>query len=146
MTYANEGDTVSVHYTGTLEDGSVFETTVGLAPIQFTIGGNEMLPGVERAVVGMKPGESATLRLAADEAFGPHREEMVIEIDRRRLEGHLAPEVGHLLQITWPDNESTLASVIRVTDSTVTVDANHPLAGKDLTLDIQLVDIVQRGR
>lgn len=145
MTYANEGDTVTVHYTGTLDDGSVFETTVGLAPIQFTIGENQMPPPVERGVVGMKPGESVTLRIAADDAFGPRREEMVMEIDRSRLEGHLKPEVGHLLQITWPDNQTTLATVLGVTDSTVTVDANHPLAGKDLTLDIRLVEILQRG-
>ena len=145
MTYANKGDTVSVHYTGTLEDGSVFETTVGVAPMQFTIGENEVLPGVEQAVLGMKAGESATLRIAADDAFGPRREDMVMQLDRGRLEGHLQPEVGHLLQITWPDSQSTLASVIGVTDSTVTVDANHPLAGKDLTFDIQLVDIVKRA-
>ena len=145
MTYANKGDTVSVHYTGTLEDGSVFESTVGLSPMQFTIGEREVLPGVEKAVIGMKAGESTTLRIAADDAFGPRREDMVMEIDRSRLEGHLQPEVGHLLQITWPDKQSSLASVIGVTDSTVTVDGNHPLAGKDLTFDIQLVDIVKRG-
>jgi len=144
VTYANEGDTVKVHYTGTLEDGTVFETTVGVAPVQFTIGENEVLPRLEQAVVGLKPGESAILRITPDDAFGPRLEEMVIEIDRGRLEGQLKPEVGHLLQITWPDSESTLASVIGVTDSTVTVDTNHPLAGKELTLDIQLVDIVQR--
>ena len=145
MRYANEGDTVKVHYTGTLEDGSVFETTMGLAPIQFTIGENEVLPRLEQAVVGMRPGESATLQIAPDDAFGPHREEMVIEIDRSRLEEHLQPEVGQLLRITWPDSHSTLASIIGVTDSTVMVDANHPLAGKELTLYIQLLDIVRGG-
>ena len=142
MAQAKPGDTVKVHYTGKLEDGTVFDTSTDRDPLQFTIGERKIIPGFEQAVVGMNPGESKTIKVPMDEAYGPHREEMVMVVDRNQLPVDLIPEVGQQLQSRQPDGQTMVVTVIGVSESSVTVDANHPLAGKDLTFDIQLVEIV----
>jgi FKBP-type peptidyl-prolyl cis-trans isomerase 2 len=142
MAQAKPGDTVKVHYTGKLEDGTVFDTSANRDPLQFTIGEGQIIPGFEQAVVGMNPGESKTIKILTDDAYGPHREEMVLVIDRNQLPVDLIPEVGQQLQSRQPDGQIIVVTVIAVSESSVTVDANHPLAGKDLTFDIQLVEIV----
>jgi peptidylprolyl isomerase len=142
LAQAEQGDTVRIHYTGRLEDGTVFDTSRDRDPIQFTIGeGRLMPPGFEQAVVGMRPGESNTVRVPMEDAFGPYREEMVVMVDRDRFPGDLKLEVGQTLEITSSGGQRTLATVTNISDATVTLDANHPLAGKDLILDVRLIEI-----
>ena len=139
---AKEGDTVKVHYTGTLEDGSVFDTSVEREPLQFTIGEGTVIPGFEQGVIGMKLGESKTITIPADQAYGPYYEDRVWVVDRDQLPPGMEPEVGQRLQTTQANGQIVVVTVINVSESTVTVDANHPLAGKDLTFEIQLVEII----
>ncbi|MFQ6057453.1 MAG: peptidylprolyl isomerase [Anaerolineae bacterium] len=142
MAQAKHGDTVKVHFTGKLEDGTVFDTSINRDPLQFTIGEGQIIPGFEQAVVGMNPGESKTTKVPADKAFGPHREEMVLVVERNQLPVHLQPKVGQQLQMRQADGQIILVKVTDVSESSVTLDANHPLAGKDLTFDIQLIEII----
>jgi len=142
MAQAKHGDTVKVHYTGKLEDDTVFDASTERDPLQFTIGEGQIIPGFEQAVVGMKPGESKTTKVPADKAYGPHSKEMVLEVDRKEFPEHLKPKVGEQLQVRQADGKTMVVSVTGVSESGVTLDANHPLAGKDLTFDIQLTEIV----
>lgn len=139
---AKEGDTVKVHYTGTLEDGSVFDTSVEREPLQFTIGQGQMIPGFEQGVIGMKLGESKTITIPADQAYGPYNEGLVGVVERDHLPAGMEPEIGQQLQSTRANGQIVVVTVINVSESTVTVDANHRLAGKDLTFEIQLVEII----
>lgn len=141
MTQAKQGDTVKVHYTGKLEDGSVFETSHDRQPLQFTIGKGEVIPGVEQAVTGMNIGESKTATLPLEEAYGPHRDDMVVTVNREQLPPDFKPEVGQRLEITQENNEIILVTVTDSSDSSVTLDANHPLAGKKLTFELELVGV-----
>jgi len=142
MAQAKYGDTVKVHYTGKLEDGTVFDTSLNRDPLQFTIGEGQVISGFEEAVVGMNPGESKTAKVPADKAFGPYRKEMVVVVDRNQFPKHLEPKVGEQLQIHQADGRTIVATITDVSESSVTLDANHPLAGKDLIFDIQLIEIV----
>lgn len=144
MAQARYGDTVKVDYTGKLEDGTVFDTTKDRYPQEFTIGGNQVILGFERAIVGMNPGESKTVRIPMDDAYGPHYEQMVGTMDRDRLPADMKLEVGQRLQFPVPDGggETMLVTVTDVSDVSVTLDGNHPLAGKDLIFDIHLIEIV----
>ncbi len=142
MAQAKHGDTVRVHYTGKLEDGTIFGSSANSDPLQFTIGEGRIIPGVEQAVIGMNPGESKTIKVPADKAFGPHHKEGVSVVNRSEFPDDLNPEVGQRLQIRQEDGEKTVVRVVAVSESSVTLDANHPLAGKDLTFDIQLHEIV----
>lgn len=142
MAQAENGDTVKVHYTGKMEDGTVFDTTTDRSPLRFTIGEGQIISGFERAVIGMNPGESKTTEVPADKAYGPHHEEMVVVVDRDQLPGRLEPKVGQQLQIRQEDGRTIVVRVTDVSESSVTLDANHPLAGKDLTFDIRLMEIV----
>lgn len=142
MVQAQRGDTVQVHYTGKLEDGTVFDTSTNRDPLQFTIGEGQIIPGFEQAVVGMNPGESKTVTIPMDQAYGPHREEMVLEVDRKQFPDHLNPEVGQQLQVRQQNGQTMIVTVVEVSETNVTLDANHPLAGEDLTFDIHLVGIV----
>jgi peptidylprolyl isomerase len=139
---AKDGDTVKVHYTGTLRDGSVFDTSVEREPLQFTIGRGLVIPGFEQGVVGMELGESKTITIPADQAYGPYYEELVWVVDRNQLPASMEPEVGQQLQTTQANGQIVVVTVINVSESTVTVDANHRLAGKDLTFEIRLVEII----
>ena len=141
MAQAKKGDTVKVHYTGKLEDGTVFDTSIERDPLQFTIGEGQVIPGFEQAVVGMNPGESKTTKVPADKAYGPHRKEMVLAVDRNQFPVDLKPKIGQQLQSRQADGRTIRVTVTDVSESSVTLDANHPLAGKDLTFDIQLVEI-----
>ena len=142
MAQAKKGDTVKVHYTGKLEDGTVFDSSIKRDPLQFTIGEGKLILGFEQAVVGMKPGESKTTKITADKAYGPHREEMLLEVNRNEFPEHLKPKVGEQLQVRQPNGQTIIVTVIDVSEANVKLDANHPLAGKDLTFDIQLIEIV----
>ena len=142
MAQAKNGDTVTVHYTGKLEDGTVFDSSVNRDPVRFTLGEGLLIPGFEQAVLGMSPGESKTAEVSADQAYGLHREEMVVEIDRQEFPPHFQPEVGQQLSIPQSDDRTIRLIVTAVSEQKVTLDANHPLAGRDLTFDIQLLEIV----
>ena len=142
MAQAENGNTVKVHYTGRFEDGTVFDSSSNSAPLQFVIGEGRLIPGFEQAVVGMSPGESKSTTIPPEEAYGPHHEQMVQVIDRKQVPPDLKLEVGQQLEVRPSDGQKTMVMVTDVSESTVTLDANHPLAGKDLTFDIQLVEIV----
>lgn len=145
MAQAKLGDTVRVNYTGRLDDGTVFDSSLRSGPLEFTIGDGQLIPGFENAVIGMTPGETKTQKIPAEEAYGPHADFLVIEVDRRRVPPDLDPKVGDRLQLQHPDGRVTPVLVTAVTESSITLDANHPLAGKDLTFDIELLEIVQEG-
>jgi len=141
MAEAMEGNTVRVHYTGTLDDGTVFDSSVGGDPLEFTIGQGQMIPGFERGVVGMEEGETRTLVIAADQAYGVHRPDGVFELDRSEIPTTIPLEVGMQLQATGPGGRPVSMTVAALSDDKITMDANHPLAGKDLTFEIELVAI-----
>ncbi len=143
MTQAKEGDTVRVHYTVKLEDDTIIGSTKNEAPLQFTLGKGEVLAGFEQAVVGMRSGESKTVLVTADKAFGPHLEEMVVVLDRGRLPEGIDPKEGDRLHLQAPGGEIMTVAITDVSDSTITIDCNHPLAGKDLIFDIEFIDVVQ---
>lgn len=142
MMQAKAGDTVKIHYTGKLDDGTVFDSSVNREPLEFTIAQGQVIPGFEEAVLGMAPGESKTQTIPMDQAYGPYREEMVIQVNREQLPPDLDPEIGLQLQVQQPNGQAMPVFITEVTDAKVTLDANHPLAGEDLTFDIQLVEIV----
>jgi len=142
MTQAKHGDEVKVHYTGKLDDGTVFDSSVKKDPLQFKIGKGQVIPGFEQGVIGMEPGELKTTKVPADKAYGAHREEMLLEIDRSRLPSNLKPEIGQQLEIPQEDGRKSLVTISNVSESNITLDANHPLAGKDLTFDIKLLEIL----
>ena len=138
---AKNGDIVQVDYTGTLENGTVFDTSVGREPLNFTLGEGKMIPKFEEAVLGMKIGESKTFTIPADDAYGPYRDDLILVVNREDLPTDLDPEVGQQLQMTQPDGGTSVGTVTNATDTTITVDFNHPLAGEDLTFEIELVSI-----
>jgi peptidylprolyl isomerase len=142
MVQAKPGDTVKIHYTGKLDDGTVFDSSADREPLEFTLSGGQVIPGFEQAVVGMAPGESKTEKIPMEQAYGPYRQEMVIQVNREQLPPDLDPEVGLQLQIQQPNGQAIPVLVTEVTTAKVTLDANHPLAGEDLTFDIELVEIV----
>jgi peptidylprolyl isomerase len=142
MAQAQLGDTVQVHYIGRLADGTTFDSSLHREPLEFTLGQGEMIPGFEHAVIGMTPGESKTETVPSEQAYGPHQPERLITVDRQQLPPDLQPHVGQRLQLTQPHGAAVPVIVAAVTPSQVTLDANHPLAGKDLIFDITLVAIV----
>ncbi len=141
MTQAKSGDTVTVHYTGKLDDGTVFDSSEGREPLQFSIGGGNLIPGFEEAVVGMAPGESKTATIPSDQAYGPYYQEKVLVVDREQMPSNIPVDVGLRLQIRQPEGPAIPVVVTDVNDAQITLDANHPLAGEDLTFEIHLVDI-----
>ena len=141
MAQAKTGDTVHVNYTGKLADGTIFDTSRDRHPVQFTIGKGQLIAGFEQAVIGMNKGESKTVVIPADQAYGPRLEESVAAVDRKHLPADLKAEAGQRLEITQTDDKTILVTVVDVSEASMTLDANHPLAGKDLTFDIELVGI-----
>jgi len=141
LAQAQYGDEVTIHYTGKLEDGTVFDTSTERSPLHFAIGDGQIIPGLERAILGMSPGESRTIRVPMDEAYGPRREEMILLVDRNEFPVHMKPEAGQLVEMRHPDGRRITVTVMDISQSRVTLDANHPLAGKDLTFDIQLLEM-----
>nr|CAI64084.1 peptidyl-prolyl cis-trans isomerase, FKBP-type [uncultured archaeon]CBH36607.1 probable peptidyl-prolyl cis-trans isomerase, FKBP-type [uncultured archaeon] len=139
---AKVGDTIRVHYTGTLDNGTVFDSSVGREPLQFTIGRGQMIPGFDKGVVGLNLSESKTITIPADQAYGPYRADLVQVVARDQFPTDSELEVGQMLQASQPNGQIILVTVTNVTDSDVTLDANHRLAGKPLTFEIQLVEIV----
>lgn len=141
MATANQGDTVRVHYTGKLDDGTVFDTSKEGEPIEFTIGEGQVIPGFEEAVVGMEPGESISTTVPPEKGYGDRQNERIVTVERERFPDGIEPEVGQRLEVQQPDGSSIPVTVARVSDEDVTLDANHPLAGRDLTFDLELVEV-----
>ena len=147
MAQAKQGDTVKVHYTGKLTTGEIFDSSescegeCACEPLRFTIGEGEVIPGFETAVVGMSPGEAKTVTIPVDQAYGERVEQMVAEVEREFLPEGVEPQVGHQYEVTQEGGEVFSVTVTAVTDKTVTLDANHPLAGRDLVFDLKLVEI-----
>jgi peptidylprolyl isomerase len=139
---AKQGNTVKVHYTGKLDDGSVFDSSEGREPLEFTIGEGRVIKGFEEAVVGSSLGEKKSATIPSDQAYGPHMPEMVVEVDRSNLPPDVAPEVGDQLEMHTASGQPVVVTVTEVSEESVTLDANHPLAGRDLTFDIEVVEIV----
>jgi len=142
MQQAKNGDTVKVHYTGKLEDGTVFDTSAAREPFQFVIGDGQIIPGFDQAVNGMNVGESKTINVPSDEAYGPHLEDRVVVVNQDQIPKHLELEIGQHVQIPQTDGIKILFIVTNISETHVTLDANHPLAGKDLIFEIQLIEIL----
>jgi peptidylprolyl isomerase len=141
VTGAQLSDTVWVHYTGTLDDGTVFDSSLERDPLEFTLGDRQVIPGFEQAVLGMTTGESKSVYIPAEEAYGSYRPEMVITVARAQFPPNLEPTLGQNLQIQHPQGRMIPVRVTGLDGDQVTLDGNHPLAGENLTFDIQLVDI-----
>lgn len=141
MSQAKQGDEVKVNYTGRLNDGTVFDTSDGRDPMAFTLGSGQVIPGFDEAVDGMGIGDSKTITISSADAYGPYREDMVLNVPKEQLPEDLDPQVGQQLQMGQDEENTLIVSIIEVADESITLDANHPLAGKDLTFDIELVGI-----
>ncbi|ACK69721.1 peptidylprolyl isomerase FKBP-type [Gloeothece citriformis PCC 7424] len=141
MAQAKLGDQVKVHYTGKLDNGMVFDSSVDRTPLEFSIGEGNVIPGFEEAVIGMSPGDSKTVTIGSNEAYGPYYEELVMIIDRQQIPSDLELEIGQQLQIRQETGQTIPVVVRELSENDVTLDANHPLAGEDLTFEIELVEI-----
>ena len=142
MSLAANGKTVKVHYTGSLADGTVFDSSREREPLEFVVGGGQVIKGFDDAVTEMSVGEVKTITIPAEEAYGPKHDEMIIEVPHSQFAEGLTPEVGMQLQSSNADGQPpTVVTVTAVNDDKVTLDANHPLAGEDLTFEIELVEM-----
>jgi peptidylprolyl isomerase len=141
MRHAEKGNTVKVHYTGMLEDGTVFDTSMNREALEVTLGSGTVIRGFEDALVGMSVGETKELKIAPADAYGPRREELVIQVEKTEFPPHITPREGMELNLKGPDEEVIPAVIAEVSEESVTIDANHPLAGKALTFHIELAEI-----
>lgn len=141
MTEVKSGDTVRIHYTGTLADGSQFDSSQGRAPLEFTVGSGQIIPGLDRELPGMQVGEKKTVTIAADDAYGPRHDGAMQAIPRDQIPAEIPLEIGTGLQMRTPQGQTVNVTVAEVTAETVTLDANHPLAGKALTFAFEVVEI-----
>lgn len=137
---AKNGDTLRVHYTGTLDDGTEFDSSREREPLEFTLGEGSLIPGFEKAVTGKEAGETVKVTIPAEDAYGEHLEELVIEVERGQVPAHITPEVGLMLQLTTEDGEMDVL-ITEVNDEIITLDANHPLAGENLTFEIEILEV-----
>jgi peptidylprolyl isomerase len=138
---ASHGDTVQVHYAGRLDDGTVFDSSEGRDPLEFTLGAGQVIPGFEKAVEGMSVGDKSTMRVPAEEAYGPRSDELVLRVQRGQFPAGVTPEVGQRFQMRTDDGNTVRVTVTDTQADTVEIDANHPLAGQALTFDVELVEI-----
>ena len=141
MTEVKENDTVKVHYTGKLADGQVFDSSREREPIEFTMGQGQIIPGFEKGLLNMKVNEKKTIEIPSDEAYGEPRQDLIQEVDKSQLPPEVKPEPGMGLVSKSPDGREMNLVVKEVKDDSIVVDGNHPLAGKDLTFDLEVVEI-----
>ena len=141
MSQAKTGDTVKIHYTGTLDDGTEFDSSSGREPFEFTLGGGQVIAGFGSAVDGMAAGDSKTVTIPAGEAYGERHDQLVQQVPRSSLPDDMKPEVGMQLQSRSTEGQAMNLVVTEVDDESITVDSNHPLAGQALTFAIELVEI-----
>ncbi|MEI6758397.1 MAG: peptidylprolyl isomerase [Chlorobium sp.] len=142
MAQAKKGDTVKVHYTGTLDDGTMFDTSADRDPLQFVVGEGQVIPGFDNAVIDMAIGEIKVSVIPAEEAYGAHSKELVTDVDRERFPADMELEIGQQLRVGLADGQEAIVMVVDLSDTAVTLDANHPLAGQNLTFEIEIVEIL----
>jgi peptidylprolyl isomerase len=143
MSKAKTGDTVQVHYTGTLDDGSQFDSSRQREqPLEFTLGQGQMIPGFEKAVDGMEVGDNKQVTISSQEAYGEKKPEMIMEVPKSDFPPDITPQVGQQLAVNTQQGQQVPVVITDMRDDTVVLDANHPLAGKDLTFDIELMKIM----
>ena len=143
MVQAKAGDTVKVHYTGTLNNGQVFDSSKDRQPLEFKIGSGMVIPGFDAAVTGLEPGETIKTTIPNAEAYGPYNEEMVAEIEKDKIPADFELAIGQRLQMQVPNGDAMAVTVTDIKGDVVTLDGNHPLAGQDLTFELELIEIVQ---
>ena len=141
MSTIKENDQVTIHYTGTLNTGEPFDSSIGKEPLTFEVGGGQVIPGFEKAVLGMKPEERKTFKIAPEDAYGDVSEELVYDIPRETVPAELKPEKGMRLVSSLEDGREIPVTILEVDEKNIKLDANHPLAGEELTFDIQIVGI-----
>ena len=141
MKQAENGSTIKVHYTGTLEDGTVFDSSREREPLEFTLGGGGLIKGFEDAVIGMAVGDTKTISIPGDEAYGAYRDDLVLTVKKVQFPPDLEPKEGVVLCLRHPDGRTIDAKITIVNEDSVTLDANHPLAGKDLIFNLEVVEI-----
>jgi peptidylprolyl isomerase len=139
---ARDGNTVQVNYTGKLADGTVFDSSIGKQPLEVVLGKGQLIPGFEKAILGMQAGENKTVTISANDAYGPYHKDLIFEVPKEKLPAGAIPQVGQQLQGSKADGSIMRATITKISDKTVTLDANIPLAGKDLTFEIGLVKIL----
>ena len=142
MAGAQNGDTVKVHYTGKLDDGTVFDSSKERDPLEFTLGERGVIQGFQEIISGMEPGDSKTSTIPVDKAYGPRNTELIVEIPRSRVPEDVNPQTGEHVYLARPDGQTIPVFVVETNDTAITVDANHPLAGEELTFEVELVEIV----
>ena len=141
MNKVKDGDRVKIHYTGTLKDGEIFDTSRERQPLEFTVGNREMMPGLETGVIGMEAGEKKSVEVPPEEAYGPRKEELVVEVKKSNLPDHIEPSLGQRLQMQVDNGNHIELAITEIKEETITLDANHPLAGHTLFFDLELVEI-----
>ena len=141
MAAAKKGDNVKIHYKGTLQDGTVFDSSEGREPLGFTLGSGQVIPGFDEAVMGMSEGEAKNVTIPVDKAYGPRNDELVMPVPLSQVPVDLKPEVGQQLQMGGPDGQPVMVKIVDITDEHIMLDANPPLAGEDLIFDLELVAI-----
>ena len=139
--HAKSGDTVQIHYTGTLDDGSTFDSSEGREPLQFTLGSGQVIKGFDDGVTGMAVGEKKTIHIPCEDAYGPINPAMMQDVPREQIPDEIPLELGMMLQMQGQAGDVIPVTVANITDDTVTLDANHMLAGKDLTFELELVSV-----
>ena len=142
MPKAQEGDTVKVHYTGKLSSGEVFDTSRDREPWQFTLGQKQVMPGFENGIQDIEVGEVKEVSIPSEKAYGPRKDEMIFEIGKENIPEDIDPQVGQTLTMSNPNGQQFNVVVHKVADDSIFLDANHPLAGKDLVFEVELMDIV----
>lgn len=142
MAQAKAGDTVKVHYEGLLNDGSVFDSSFGSEPFEFVLGQEMVIPGFENAVIGMSVGESKSVAISPEEGFGDYREDLQITVERIEMPADIDPKLGMRLEIRFNEDEVRYFIITKLTEDTVTLDGNHPLAGQEIVLKIELLEIL----
>ncbi len=141
MSITKEGNTVKVHYTGTLKNGEVFDSSKEKEPLEFKLGEGQLIPGFEKAVIGMNVGDSTTINIPSAEAYGDKREDLLIAVPKDQLPTEIEPQIGMQLQVNQENGQPVPVRIADITETELKLDANHPLAGEDLTFDIELVNV-----
>ncbi len=141
MAEVQDGDNVKIHYTGKFDDGTVFDSSHGREPLEFTVGEHALIPGFEKAVLGMEPGQTKETRIVSEDAYGPHHDNLVIRIGREEFPPDIEPQVGQVLQIRGDGEHPFPVTITHADEQSVTLDANHPLAGRDLNFEIEVISV-----
>jgi peptidylprolyl isomerase len=141
MAKAKNGDTVKVHYTGKMDDGKVFDTSMDREPIEFKLGSNQVIPGFENSIIGMEVGEKKNVEIASNDAYGKYRSELVLQIPKAQIPAEVETKVGDKLQMKSDKGDTLVVVITKVNEDGITIDGNHPLAGKDLQFELEVMEI-----